>query len=148
MRNEDELALHYQRHADLLKTQKKIYGYEQSKGRVMKPALSEKKIKEYVYDFLNNMELYPHEIEEYKEMNFDSVSNDLNDVKIHFEGKIASYREKEISLNVFYIYTVIGTITVYDSEDNLLSTIPFEDEFDFEIIVDEMSYYGLKESDF
>lgn len=42
MRNEEELMLHYQRHADLLKTEKKIYGYEQSKGRIVKHALLNK----------------------------------------------------------------------------------------------------------
>lgn len=49
MRNEEKLMLHYQMHADLLKTEKKIYGYEQSKGRVMKPVFDEKKIKETVF---------------------------------------------------------------------------------------------------
>lgn len=57
----------------------------------MKGRLSEKQIKEQIFDHINDIELYPYEIEEYKEIDFDL---DLDEVKLRFAGKISSYNAK------------------------------------------------------
>ena len=150
MRNEDELARVHNEFGKMSGTEKsfKINSYMED----MNPVIDEKRLHEQLTDRISDIS----EIFEIDDITATVYGNgirfglDFDGFKVKFEGGITGYRDvSRIGSGAYtYLFDVSGKAEIYDG-DKMVRVVEYNEvDFEAEFMYNEMSYYGLKESDF
>lgn len=153
MRNEDELARIHNEYGKMSGTEKSFKTNSYMEDMVNPtPQIDEKRLHEQLTDRISDIS----EIFEIDDITATVYGNgirfglDFDGYKVKFEGGITGYRDvSRIGSGAYtYLFDVSGKAEIYDG-DKMVRVVEYNEvDFETEFVYNEMSYYGLKESDF